>query len=52
MQGQIEVMLLRRLLYDDSRGVEEVLNEIDENGKGLMLEFQHYLVFNDKSNNK
>ncbi|VDP10328.1 unnamed protein product [Soboliphyme baturini] len=41
--GSIELMLHRRLAFDDSLGVEEVLNET-ENGKGLVARGRHWLV--------
>ena len=33
--GRIELMQNRRLYYDDYRGVEEPLNEVDANGYGI-----------------
>jgi hypothetical protein len=33
--GQIEIMLNRRLYKDDSRGVNEALNETDSIGRGI-----------------
>jgi hypothetical protein len=35
--GTIELMQNRRLFYDDDRGLEEPLNEIDEDGKGIAV---------------
>ncbi len=46
--GDIELMIHRRLLKDDYRGVEEPLNETDADGKGLKQSFRHYVVFGDK----
>lgn len=43
--GQIELMLHRRLLLDDSRGVAEALNETDcvaDNCKGLTVQGKYY----------
>ena len=36
-QGRIELMQNRRLFYDDNRGVDEALNETDENGYGIQV---------------
>ncbi|KQJ88371.1 alpha-mannosidase At3g26720 [Brachypodium distachyon] len=44
--GQIELMLHRRLLYDDGRGVAEALNEtvcFDNQCEGLVIEGKYYL---------
>lgn len=38
-------MIHRRLLADDGRGVEEPLNEVDSDGKGLRQVVRHYVVF-------
>ena len=35
MKGRLELMLNRRLLKDDDLGMNEALNEVDENGQGL-----------------
>ncbi|CAD8067627.1 unnamed protein product [Paramecium sonneborni] len=43
--GQIEIMIQRRLLYDDSRGVGEALKETDNKGNGLVQQIQHKLTF-------
>lgn len=44
-QGEIEVMIHRRLLVDDGRGVGEPLNETDIDHKGLRQSFRHYVLF-------
>ena len=46
-QGEFEIMIHRRLLVDDSRGVGEPLNERDENLLGIKQVFRHYLIFGD-----
>lgn len=40
-------MIHRRLLVDDYRGVEEPLNELDYDKKGLRQTLRHYVVFGD-----
>ncbi|EDV26091.1 uncharacterized protein TRIADDRAFT_63890 [Trichoplax adhaerens] len=42
--GQMELMVHRRLLYDDARGVGEPLNEKGVTGKGLIIRGVHYLT--------
>jgi len=44
-EGTIEVMLHRRLLCDDTRGVDDPLNETDWDGKGLRQWIRHVLLF-------
>ncbi|GJN04751.1 hypothetical protein PR202_ga22323 [Eleusine coracana subsp. coracana] len=46
--GQIELMLHRRLLHDDGRGVAEALNEtvcLDGHCEGLVIQGKYYLKF-------
>lgn len=46
-EGEIEIMIHRRLLVDESWGVE-ALNETEANGEGLKLAVRHYVVFSDQ----
>ena len=46
--GSIEIMLHRRLLYDDGFGVGEALNETAFN-QGLVVRGRHFLVFESPS---
>ena len=50
--GQMEIMLHRRLLKDDFLGVGEPLNEPGLNGKGLITRGKHHVVLAtpDKAN--
>ncbi|XP_041362774.1 lysosomal alpha-mannosidase-like [Gigantopelta aegis] len=41
--GELEIMLHRRLLHDDSLGVDEALNETGSDGKGLIVRGCHYV---------
>ena len=40
-------MIHRRILLDDYKGVEECLNETENNGIGLTQKMKHYLIFSD-----
>uniref|UniRef100_A0A1X7VJH7 Alpha-mannosidase n=1 Tax=Amphimedon queenslandica TaxID=400682 RepID=A0A1X7VJH7_AMPQE len=42
--GTLELMIHRRLLHDDSRGVFEPLNETGESGDGLVIRGKHLLI--------
>ena len=43
-EGELELMIHRRLKSSDERGVSEVLDE-KENSEGLKVRMKHYLVF-------
>eukprot|EP00825_Cyclidium_porcatum_P038115 TRINITY_DN4351_c0_g1_i4.p1 TRINITY_DN4351_c0_g1~~TRINITY_DN4351_c0_g1_i4.p1 ORF type:complete len:797 (+),score=127.41 TRINITY_DN4351_c0_g1_i4:666-3056(+) len=46
--GQIELMIHRRLFSDDGHGVNQDLNEFNENGiGGLEQKVRHWIVFSD-----
>jgi len=45
-EGEIELMLHRRLLFDDQKGVYEALNELDPDLKGMRQWVTHTLLFN------
>ena len=47
--GRVELMQNRRLNVDDGRGVDEALNEVDENGNGISVPATYYVqLFNMK----
>ncbi|XP_050297666.1 lysosomal alpha-mannosidase-like [Anthonomus grandis grandis] len=47
-EGEIELMVHRRMLKDDNKGVDEPLNET-EFGQGIVARGQHYLVLGPSS---
>lgn len=47
--GQLEVMVHRRLLHDDAFGVNEALNE-QAYGQGLVARGTHYLILSGSEN--
>lgn len=47
MEGNVELMLHRRLLHDDAFGVGEALNETQD-GKGLVVKGNHRLLLTKK----
>ncbi|XP_005095526.1 lysosomal alpha-mannosidase [Aplysia californica] len=49
-EGDVELMLHRRLLVDDGKGVGEALDERDIDGKGLVTRGTHYLLLDSIEN--
>uniref|UniRef100_A0A0B7AW15 Alpha-mannosidase n=1 Tax=Arion vulgaris TaxID=1028688 RepID=A0A0B7AW15_9EUPU len=47
--GDVELMLHRRLVKDDGRGVGEALNELGSDGNGLIVRGSHYLLLDSLS---
>ena len=45
--GQVELMVHRRLLHDDGRGVGEALNETGTSGLGLVIRAKHRLILDN-----
>ena len=50
-EGEFEILIHRRLLVDDDRGVEEPLNETDADKQGLRQTFRHQIVFGNNYRN-
>ena len=48
--GSVEIMVHRRLLVDDARGVGEALNESGVFGDGLIIRGRHWVVFDTVEN--
>ena len=48
-EGKIELMQNRRLYFDDGRGVDEALNEMDSFGNGITVHSLYHLQFLDRS---
>jgi len=46
--GSVELMVHRRLLYDDEWGVDEALNEVAYN-KGIVARGKHWLIYGRKN---
>lgn len=47
LNGRIELMQNRRLFEDDWKGVNEALDEVDENGNGITVPATYYVEFID-----
>ncbi|KAK7113104.1 lysosomal alpha-mannosidase-like [Littorina saxatilis] len=43
-EGEVELMVHRRILHDDNFGVGEPLNETGSDGKGLIVRGSHYVM--------
>ncbi|CAG9536717.1 unnamed protein product [Cercopithifilaria johnstoni] len=48
--GQIELMLHRRLFYDDNFGVGEALDELGDTGQGLVVRGRHWIIMESPEN--
>jgi len=46
--GSIQLMQNRRIFADDGKGVDDWLNERDENGFGIRVKASYYLQLIDK----
>jgi len=49
IDGTVEIMVHRRLLSDDAKGVGEALNETAY-GEGIIARGKHYLIYSKKTN--
>jgi Glycosyl hydrolases family 38 C-terminal domain len=51
-EGRVELMQNRRLFYDDDRGVDEPLNETDDQagGQGISVPARYRLIFTELKN--
>ncbi|XP_025017360.1 lysosomal alpha-mannosidase isoform X2 [Tetranychus urticae] len=45
--GALELMVHRRLFYDDGFGMEEALDEPGSDAKGLIVKGRHHVILND-----
>lgn len=52
MNGTIEFMQNRRILLDDSRGVEEALDERDADGYGIKVNARYWIDVSDPKSGK
>ena len=43
----MKMMIHRRLLHDDARGVNQALDETQHDGSGLKQKVRHYVVIGD-----
>jgi len=43
-EGSIELMLHRRIFYDDGRGVDQALNEMDKDWQPLKVRTRHFIT--------
>lgn len=48
--GELEIMLHRRTLYDDKRGVAEPINETGLDGQGLIIRGRHFVLLDNITN--